>query len=88
MDLVDYEDFCHITSRKQLTIKGKENIVISVENKILKLSDILYIPGLTMNFISIISLWRNDIGVYFPASQLIEPSFNRTIFAYTDNVSD
>ena len=83
--LTDYEDFCRTTSGEQLAIKGKGNIDLSVGDKVLRLSDVLYVPGLTVNFISTTRLWHNGIGVYFPAAELF---FNGTIFAYTDNVRD
>ena len=71
-----------------MAIKGKRNIDLSVRDKVLKLLDVLYVPGLTVNLISTIRLWRNCIGVYFPAGQPAKLSFNGTIFAYANNVRD
>ena len=87
-DLTDYDDFCRTASGEQLAIKGKGNIDLSVGDKVLRLSDALYVPGLTVNLISTTRLWRNGIGVYFPAGRPAELSFNGTIFAYADNVRD
>ena len=87
-DLTDYEDSCRTASGEQLAIKGKGNIDLSVGDKVLRLSDALYVPGLTVNLISTTRLWRNGIGVYFPAGRPAELSFNGTIFAYADNVRD
>ena len=87
-DLIDYDDFCRTASGEQLAIKGKGNIDLSVGDKVLRLSDALYVPGLTVNLISTTRLWRNGIGVYFPAGRPAELSFNGTIFAYADNVRD
>lgn len=43
-------------SGEQLTIKGKGNIDLFVGDIVLKLLDTLYVPGLTVNFISIAKL--------------------------------
>ena len=87
-NLTDYEDSCRTASGEQLAIKGKGNIDLSVGDTVLRLSDALYIPGLTVNLISTAKLWRNGIGVYFPPGQPAELSFNGKIFAYADNVRD
>ena len=86
-DLINDDNFCHTTSRKQLAIKGQGNIDLFVRDKVLKLSDALYISSLIMNFISITRLWHNGIGVVL-AIQPTELFFNRTIFAYADNMRD
>ncbi len=54
----------------------------------LRLSYALYVPGLTVNLISTARLWRNRISLYFPSGRPAELSFNRTTFAYSDNVKD
>ena len=87
-NLTDYEDSCRTASGEQLAIKGKGNIDLSVGDTVLRLSDALYVPGLTVNLISTAKLWRNGIGVYFPPGQPAELSFNGKIFAYADNVRD
>ncbi len=83
-----YEDSCRTASGEQLAIKGKENIDLAVGDTLLRLSDALYAPGLTVNLISTARLWRNRIRFYFPAGQLTEFSFNGTTFAYSGNVKD
>lgn len=46
-DLTIYKDSCCTASEKQVVIKGKRNIDLSVGDKILRLSDVFYVPGLT-----------------------------------------
>ena len=87
-NLADYDNSCCTASEEQLAIKGKKNIDLSVEDTILRLLNALYIPGLTVNFISIAKLWHNGIGVYFPLGWPAKLSFNGKIFAYIDNVKD
>lgn len=86
--MTDYEDFCCTASGEQLAIKGKGNIDLSIGDTVLRLSDALYVPGLTVNLIHTAKLWRNGIGVYFLPGQPAELSFNGKIFAYADNVRD
>lgn len=64
--MTDYENFCYIVSEEQLVIKSKENINLSVGDKMLRLLDVFYILAFTMNLISTTRLWRNSIGIYFP----------------------
>lgn len=87
-DLVNYEDSCCKASGEQLAIKGRGNIDLSVDNTVLRLLDAFYVSGLTVNLISIARLWRNGIGVYFPAGRPAELSFNGATFAYVDNIRD
>ena len=54
----------------------------------LKLLNILYVPDLTINFISTRKLWPNGISIYFSSGWIVELFFNRKIFAYTDNIKD
>ena len=75
-----------VKSNWQLRAKG--NIDLFAGDKVLKLLDTLYVSGLIMNLINTIRLWRNDIGIYFPAGQPVELSFNGIIFTYLDNVRD
>lgn len=86
--MIDYKNFCCIASREQLAIKNNKNIDLSIENKILKLLNALYILSFTVNFISIIKLWHSSIGVYFPANQPTNLFFNKIIFTYTDNMKN
>lgn len=75
---MDYKDsYC---TSKQLAIKRKENIDLSVGDIVLRLSNTLYVLGLIVNLISILRLWRNRIGVYF------ELFFNKTTFVYANNI--
>lgn len=69
-----------------MAIKGKRNINLTIGDKVLRLLDALYVLRFIVNFISTTMLWRNDIGVYFPASQYAELFFNGIIFAYADNM--
>ena len=84
LDLTDYDDFYYIASGEQLAIKSKRNIDLSVRDKVLRLSDALYVLGLTVNLISTTRLWHNGISIYFSASWPMKLSSNRTIFTYTD----
>lgn len=71
-----------------MAIKRKGNIDLSVGDIVLRLSDALYVLGLTVNLISTTRLWCNGIGVYFLPGQSAELSFNGTTFAYADNILD
>lgn len=71
-----------------MAIKDKKNIDLFVRNKVLRLSDALYVSGFTVNLISITRLWHNSIGIYYPAGRPIKLSFNGTIFIYAKNVRD
>lgn len=57
LDLVDYKNSYHITSKKELKIKNKRNIDLFIRDKMLKLLDAFYIPSFIINSISIIRLW-------------------------------
>lgn len=48
----------------------------------------LYIPGFMVYFINTARLWHNKISLYFFIGQLVELFFNKTIFAYIDNVKN
>lgn len=61
---------------------------MSIKDTMLRLSDTFYVPGHIIIFIGIAKLLHNDISVYFPPSQSVEHSFNRKIFASTDNIKD
>lgn len=50
-NLIIYDDFCCIVSEKQLAIKGKKNFDLVVRDTILRLSNLLYILGLTVNLL-------------------------------------
>ena len=66
--MINYDNSCCIGSREQLAIKGKENIDLAVRDMVLSLLDALYVLSFTVNLISTIRFWRNNIGVYFSAS--------------------
>lgn len=87
-NLTDYKNFCCTAIGKQLVIKGKKNINLSVKNIVLKLLDMLYIPGFIMNLISIAKLQHNSIGVYFSPGQTAKLSFDGKIVAYRNNVEN
>lgn len=86
--MTDYKDFYHTTNREQLAIKGKKTIHLFVKDTILRLLDAFYVLSLTINFINIVKLWHNDIGIDFPSNQLAELSFNEKIFAYVDIIKN
>lgn len=71
-----------------MAIKGKGNIDLAVGNNVLRLSDTLYVLGLTVNLISTTRLWRKGIGVYFPAGRPAELLFIGITFAYANNIKD
>ncbi len=50
-DLTANEDSCHTASGEQLAIIGKRNIDLAFGDTLLKLSDALYVPCLTVNLI-------------------------------------
>lgn len=88
MDLTDDDNSYCIVSGKQLAIKGKKNINFFVGDKVLKLSDAFYVPGLTINLINTTRLWYNSIGIYFSTIWPMKVSYNGTIFAYTNNIRE
>lgn len=58
-NLTDYDNFYCITNTEQLAIKGKKNIDLFVEDKVLRLLDALYVSSLIKNLINTIRLWYN-----------------------------
>lgn len=86
--MTDHDDSYRTASEQQLAIKDKRNIDLAVGDTVLKLSDLLYNRGLTVNFITTSKLWRNGIGVYILDGRSAELFFNKTSFVYSVNVRD
>lgn len=53
-----------------------------------RLLNAFYIPSFTVNLISIIKLYYNNISIYFPPGRSAKLYFNGKIFAYADNIRD
>lgn len=53
LNLTDYKDSCRTANKKQLAIKDKKNINLSIRDIILRLLIAFYVLGLMINFISI-----------------------------------
>ena len=72
-----------------LPIGGTGDVVISLSNQsTLTLTDVLYVPGLTVNLVSTPRLWHKGIAVGFPPGKPAILEYGSQFIAHADNVED
>lgn len=59
-DLADDGDSCVTVSCERLVIKGRGITDVYVRNTVLRLSDVFFFPGRTVNLISTAKLWEME----------------------------
>lgn len=82
--VIKFKIFFYIISKKQLVIQ--KNIDLNIRNRVLRLSNVVYISGLIINLINIAKLWYNKIEIYFFVSQFGNFFFSQKPFVYIDNM--